>query len=82
MQMDATTFHDRVWAAIRDKYQSEVSGGGEVMWSCTPAPPPDASQRNCLQFWRWATLASWAALDPHPPAVSPSLQASWKGQRH
>lgn len=28
MQMDATTFHDRVWAAIRDKYQSEVSGAG------------------------------------------------------
>lgn len=24
MQMDAATFHDRVWAAIRDKYQSEV----------------------------------------------------------
>ncbi|XP_019514872.1 PREDICTED: glucosidase 2 subunit beta isoform X1 [Hipposideros armiger] len=24
MQMDATTFHDRVWAAIRDKYQSEA----------------------------------------------------------
>ncbi|KAF6306966.1 protein kinase C substrate 80K-H [Rhinolophus ferrumequinum] len=24
VQMDATAFHDRVWAAIRDKYQSEV----------------------------------------------------------
>ncbi|ELK17813.1 Glucosidase 2 subunit beta [Pteropus alecto] len=25
VQMDAATFHDRVWAAIRDKYQSEES---------------------------------------------------------
>lgn len=65
--MDATAFHDRVWAAIRDKYQSEVSGGGEVMWSL----PANASQRNCLQFWHWAILASWAASAPHPQLSVP-----------
>lgn len=35
------------------------------------APPLYASQRNCLQFWHWATLASWATSAPPTPAVPP-----------
>lgn len=43
--MEAATFLDRVWAAVRDKYRSEVSGGEEGVWSC-PSPRPAAPHKG------------------------------------
>lgn len=49
-------------------------GGGAL------CPTRRTSQRSCLQFWHWATLASWAPPAPSveappPPAVGASLPA-------
>ena len=72
VQTDAPAFYDRVWAAIRDKYRSEVSGGREEMRYPLSAPPPNASQRDCRCFWHRATLASWVvqASSAEGPPIS------------
>lgn len=68
--MDAATFHDRVWAAIRDKYQSEVSGGGEMTWSCTPLLRPLMPHKGTAS--NSGTGPPWPAGPPQhlPPQLS------------
>lgn len=76
--MDAAFFYDRVWAAIRDKYRSEVRRGrgrDVVPAPAAPAPPLGASQRHCLQLWHGATLASWVAPPPLQKPPRPQLSA-------
>lgn len=73
--MDAAFFYDRVWAAIRDKYRSEVRRGRGRDVVPAPAPPLGASQRHCLRLWHGATLASWAAPPPLQKPPRPQLSA-------
>lgn len=84
--MEAATFLDRVWAAVRDKYRSEVSGGEEGVWSC-PSPRPAAPHKGAASSP--GTGPPWPAGRPrHPPQRPPSpqlsvpsLKAPWMGQR-
>lgn len=45
-ETDSTSFYDRVWAAIRDKYRSEVCGKRKGS-----GPIPNPSQKYHLPCW-------------------------------
>ena len=84
---DATAFSDRLWAAIRDKYRSEVSRGRRR----EAVPPPSLPSPKCLTKELPLVLAqghpgqlgnpSTLCGGPPLPAVCLSLQAPWKGRR-